>query len=97
MRRKIHLLGVVLVTFLSTSFSQEVEKIEPPVLPIEEMNENITSTSDTEQPEQSNQNNSDNSEVIYDIDAQTYEEVDDDFVPSEEIPADEPIQFPTNI
>lgn len=32
-----------------------------------------------------------------DLDLQTYEEDDDDFVPTEEIPADEPIPFPTNI
>ena len=32
-----------------------------------------------------------------DLDEQTYEEDDDDFVPTEEIPADEPIPFPTNI
>ncbi len=31
------------------------------------------------------------------LDVQTYEEDDDDFVPSEEIPADEPIPFPSNI
>lgn len=32
-----------------------------------------------------------------DLDSQTYEEDDDDFVPTEEIPADEPIPFPSNI
>ena len=32
-----------------------------------------------------------------DLDVQTYEEDDDDFVPSEEIPADVPIAFPSNI
>ncbi len=32
-----------------------------------------------------------------DLDEQTYEEDDDDFVPSEEIPLDEPIPFPTSI
>lgn len=32
-----------------------------------------------------------------DLDQQTYEEDDDDFVPTEEIPADEPIPFPSNI
>ena len=32
-----------------------------------------------------------------DLDLQTYEEDEDDFVPSEEIPADEPITFPSNI
>lgn len=32
-----------------------------------------------------------------DLDEQTYEEDDDDFVPTEEIPADVPIPFPSNI
>jgi hypothetical protein len=32
-----------------------------------------------------------------DLDEQTYDEDDDDFIPSEEIPADEPIPFPSNI
>ena len=31
------------------------------------------------------------------LDEQNYEEDEDDFVPSEEIPADEPIPFPSNI
>ena len=31
------------------------------------------------------------------LDEQTYEEDEDDFVPTEEIPADEPIPFPSNI
>ena len=32
-----------------------------------------------------------------DLDEQTYEGDEDDFVPSEEIPADEPIPFPSDI
>ncbi len=32
-----------------------------------------------------------------DLDEQTYDEDEDDFIPSEEIPADEPIPFPSNI
>jgi len=32
-----------------------------------------------------------------DLDDQSYEEDEDDFVPTEEIPADEPIPFPSNI
>ena len=32
-----------------------------------------------------------------DLDEQSYEQDDDDFVPTEEIPADEPIPFPSNI
>jgi hypothetical protein len=35
--------------------------------------------------------------VDTDLDEQTYEEDDDDFIPTEEIPADEPIPFPSNI
>jgi hypothetical protein len=31
------------------------------------------------------------------LDEQTYEDDDDDFVPTEEIPVDEPIPFPSNI
>lgn len=34
---------------------------------------------------------------ISDLDDQTYDEDDDGFVPTEEIPADEPIPFPTDI
>ncbi len=36
-------------------------------------------------------------EEEFDLDEQSYEGDDDDFVPTEEIPADEPIPFPTNI
>ena len=32
-----------------------------------------------------------------DLDEQTYQADEDDFVPTEEIPADEPIPFPSNI
>ena len=32
-----------------------------------------------------------------DLDNQTYGEDDDDFIPTEEVPADESIPFPTNI
>lgn len=71
--------------------------VEEPLQTIEEMNDSLTKTSDIESVKQSAEDNGDNSDVDYDIDAQTYEEIDDDFVPSEEIPADEPIQFPTNI
>ena len=35
--------------------------------------------------------------ALADLDIQTYEEDDDDFVPTEEIPADEAIPFPTDI
>ena len=34
---------------------------------------------------------------VSDLDNQTYGEDDDDFIPTEEVPADESIPFPTNI
>ena len=49
--------------------------------------------SDTETVADSDESDVDDS----DLDEQTYEEDEDDFVPSEEIPADEPIPFPSNI
>jgi hypothetical protein len=39
----------------------------------------------------------DSEEDDADLDKQTYEEDEDDFIPTEEIPADEPIAFPSNI
>ncbi len=62
------------------------------------------SGSDTEDPETSEATPTDEADDTVDpdlddsdLDEQTYEEDDDDFVPSEEIPADEPIPFPSNI
>jgi hypothetical protein len=57
------------------------------------------SGSDTEDPETTEAAEIDAAEEIddSDLDEQSYEEDDDDFVPSEEIPADEPIPFPSNI
>lgn len=44
----------------------------------------------------SNEKNNDLEEE-FDLDEQSYEGDDDDFIPTEEVPADEPIPFPTNI
>ena len=44
----------------------------------------------------SNERNNDLEEE-FDLDEQSYEGDDDDFIPTEEVPADEPIPFPTNI
>ena len=57
------------------------------------------SGSDTEDPETSEAGEADEAEEVddSDLDLQTYEEDEDDFIPSEEIPADEPIPFPSNI
>ncbi len=57
------------------------------------------SGSDTEEPETTEAGETDEADEVddSDLDEQTYEEDDYDFVPSEEIPADEPIPFPSNI
>lgn len=64
----------------------------------------VTESSDdaAEGPDEGSVEGSEESDVIEDIldvdlDEQTYEEDDDDFIPTEEIPADEPIPFPSNI
>ncbi len=55
---------------------------------------------DSTEPEEPDTNQDDSDEQPADdadLDLQTYEEDEDDFVPTEEIPADEPIPFPSNI
>jgi hypothetical protein len=56
------------------------------------------STTATEVDEATTAEQADASEVEdADLDEQKYEQDEDDFIPTEEIPADEPIPFPTNI
>ncbi len=56
------------------------------------------STTSTEVDEATTAEQTDAGEVEdADLDEQTYEQDEDDFIPTEEIPADEPIPFPTNI
>ena len=57
------------------------------------------SGSEAEEPQATEAEPADDADEIddSDLDEQTYEEDDDDFVPSEEIPADQPIPFPSNI
>ncbi len=51
----------------------------------------------TEADEDDNEDEIDDEIDDSDLDLQTYEEDEDDFVPTEEIPADEAIPFPTDI
>jgi hypothetical protein len=54
------------------------------------------SETDSTDNQLSNEKNNDLEEE-FDLDEQSYEGDDDDFIPTEEVPADEPIPFPTNI
>ena len=81
-----HTISLLLLAFLvAPSWSQEdapdEEQAAPPVAE-EAVAEDVTAEEEVDDA---------------DLDLQTYEEDDDDFVPSEEIPADEPIPFPSNI
>ena len=62
---------------------------------------NISAQESQEQSSQTSviEGEEDNPEVFddADLDNSSYEDDDDSFVPTEEIPADEPIPFPTNI
>lgn len=81
-----HLLSLILLTFLAApGWAQEVESGEAPAV-----NE-AAAVEEVAEPAAPDDVDDD------DLDLQTYEEDDDDFVPSEEIPADEPIPFPSNI
>ncbi len=57
------------------------------------------SGNETDEPEATEPEQTDAADEIddSDLDEQTYEEDEYDFVPSEEIPADQPIPFPSNI
>ena len=97
---KFILLFLVTISYalsMNNIFSQEKvdesEKISEEVNAQQDLNkkDDISDTTNTDQDTKIN------SEGDFDLDDQAYGEEDDDFVPSEEIPADEPIPFPTNI
>ena len=92
---------LILIVFISisSSFSQENNSVIETLDPLMEKNENQDADAIPVKKlaSKSIDNTTDESEIVYDIDDQSYEEADDDFIPSEEIPADEPIPFPTSI
>jgi|TARA_B110000438_G_scaffold114235_1_gene111966 hypothetical protein len=92
---------LILIVFISisSSFSQENNSVIETLDPLMEKNENQDADAIPVKKlaSKSTDNTTDESEIVYDIDDQSYEEADDDFIPSEEIPADEPIPFPTSI
>ena len=89
-----NLYPLILLLFLATTgLAQEEDPVEqagdvePPVA------EEAEATGDDEDAEAAEEEEIDDS----DLDEQTYESNDDGFIPTEEIPADEPIPFPSNI
>lgn len=81
-----HLLGLILLAFAAVpGWSQEAETDEAVAAAEDAVAEEVAEPVAPENVDDA------------DLDLQTYEEDDDDFVPTEEIPADEPIPFPSNI
>jgi hypothetical protein len=79
------LLSLIFLVFMTAPvWSQEEEAAEAPVA------DETPVAEETVEPAVDDPNDDD-------LDLQTYEEDEDDFVPTEEIPADEPIPFPSNI
>ena len=80
-----HLLSLILLTFIAAPGWAQEESDEAPAESEDAATEEVAETVVPEDVDDD------------DLDLQTYEEDDDDFVPTEEIPADEPIPFPSNI
>lgn len=81
---------MILILMISTSWSQEDESAEESVeVPASDELAGDAAVTATD----------DDVELVMDddLDDQLYEEDEDEFVPTEEIPADEPIPFPSNI
>ncbi len=91
------LVTLPLALSVNNIFSQE--NVDQSEKMTEELNsqQDLNKNDDISEVTNVDQDTKNNPEDDFDLDDQTYGEVDDDFVPSEEIPADEPIPFPTNI
>jgi len=79
---------IILCGLLAATYTVAQESAEPPAAEPTPDEAEVAADADDEETEEVDD---------ADLDLQTYEEDDDDFVPTEEIPADEPIPFPTNI
>jgi len=80
-----HLISLIMLAFMTAPGWAQEESDEVPVASEETAAEEVVEPAETEVVDDD------------DLDLQTYEEDEDDFVPTEEIPADEPIPFPSNI
>ena len=66
--------------------------------PASEAVSNDAAAEDADDPDEESDDETDEDEIDdSDLDLQTYEEDEDDFTPTEEIPADQAIPFPTDI
>ena len=99
MNKFIQLLLVTLSISLSMNnvFSQEKVDESEKITEVVNSQQDLNKNDDISEVTNVDQDTKNNPEDDFDLDDQTYGEEDDDFVPSEEIPADEPIPFPTNI
>lgn len=80
-----HLISLILLAFMTAPGWAQEESEDVPAAIEETAAEEVVEPAETEVVDDD------------DLDLQTYEEDEDDFVPTEEIPADEPIPFPSNI
>jgi len=80
-----HLISLILLAFMTAPGWAQEESEDVPAASEETAAEEVVEPAETEVVDDD------------DLDLQTYEEDEDDFVPTEEIPADEPIPFPSNI
>lgn len=90
------LVFLFLISFQNNLASQEQMKNDP----INESTEEKENSSNKITQAQNENNRNEVTKVESDdsdLDNQTYGEDDDDFIPTEEVPADESIPFPTNI
>ena len=80
-----HLISLIMLAFMTAPGWAQEESEDVPAASEETAAEEVVEPAETEVVDDD------------DLDLQTYEEDEDDFVPTEEIPADEPIPFPSNI
>jgi len=90
MRNYYYLIIALMALFLAVPATAQEGDAPPPA-------KSADPVDDADQADQSDESEESGELDDSDLDEQTYEEDDDDFVPTEEIPADVPIPFPTNI
>ena len=92
------LLTTLLALFLASPvWSQEIESGSVSGEPPPEVGDISGAAAEPEETAEEEQSDEADEVDDADLDEQTYEEDEDDFVPSEEIPVDQPIPFPSNI
>lgn len=90
---KIFMALILVILLTSAAWAQEQSPSDS------EMEPSAVESQDNKQAADAADGATDNAAVVddSDLDEQGYEDDDDDFIPTEEIPVDEPIPFPSNI